>query len=62
MSFEKGLKSVIDLTGTSTKFVQWVAGLLRERKWVEILMLVAASAVGKKTKKRGYDQISLVSV
>ncbi len=45
MSFEKGLKSVRGLTGTFTDFVRWVAGLLRDRKWVEILMLVVAIAV-----------------
>ena len=45
MSFEKGLKSIKSLTGTFTDFVQWVARLIRERKWVEILMMVVAIAV-----------------
>ena len=42
---EKGLKSVKGLTSTFTDFVQWLAGLIRKRKWVEILMLVLAIAV-----------------
>ena len=45
MSFEKFLEIIKGLTGTFTDFVQWVAGLFRDRKWVEILMLVVAIAV-----------------
>ena len=42
---EKGFKTAKSLTGTFTDFVQWVAGLIRYRKWVEILMLVVAIAI-----------------
>lgn len=45
MSLEKSLKAVQGLTGAFTDFVQWVARLLRDRKWVEILMLVVTIAV-----------------
>lgn len=42
---EKGFKAVTSLTNTLTDFLRWVAGMIRKRQWVELLMLASAVAI-----------------
>lgn len=42
---EKGVKAVTSLTNTLTEFLRWVAGMIRKRQWVELLMFAIAVAI-----------------
>jgi tetratricopeptide (TPR) repeat protein len=42
---EKGFKAVTSLTNTLIEFLRWVAGMIRKRQWVELLMFFIAVAI-----------------
>jgi hypothetical protein len=39
---EKGFKAITSLTNTLTEFLRWVAGMIRKRQWVDLLMFTFA--------------------
>ncbi|MGB8701956.1 MAG: hypothetical protein WCD18_21275, partial [Thermosynechococcaceae cyanobacterium] len=42
---EKGFKAVTGLTNTLTDFLRWVAGMIRKRQWVDLLMFAIAVSI-----------------